>query len=371
MTLTGVILTPTNVYAGLAVIRVVRNSMNKLPDIINTFIQTKISLTRIQDYLRSKDQSLYVESLNKSKSIIVQNASFAWDIPQASTTGELVETKTILKDLNFEIEKGGLVAVVGKVAAGKSSFLQALIQNMHILKNDEDLKTYIGIQGSIAFCSQEAWIQNKTIRDNILFGNEFEEERYWEVIRVCMLRSDLDILPGGDLTEIGERGINLSGGQKARVNIARAIYSKADIYLFDDPLAALDQYVGKRIFEECIYKYLSGKTRIIVTNNQQFLSHVDSIFVLRDGKIIQEGRFEHLMKESGYFKDEFMIDLKQTKMDQNVVIDNNEEKIVKRKRLIESEERAIGSVKFSVYKTYYGYAGGVLVIFLGVLSMGC
>ena len=367
MVLTGVTLTPTNVFAGLSVIRVVRNSMYMLPNIVNTFIQTKISLTRIQDYLRSKDQGVYIQQTYSTRSIFLKNSSFAWEIPEVSEKGELVETKTSLKDINLEVFDGELIAVVGKVASGKSSLLQALIQNMHLVKSSED--SSVSIKGNIAFCSQEAWIQNKTIRDNILFGKELDEKMYWEVIRVCMLRSDLQILPGGDLTEIGERGINLSGGQKARVNIARAIYSEADIYLFDDPLAALDQYVGKTLFEECIFKHLKGKTRVIVTNNQQFLSHADRIVVLDQGKIVQQGTFDELISVSGYFKDEFMVDLKQTELSGTAPVESADKQEVKAKKLVESEERAIGSVKLSVYKTYYNYAGGMTVILLGLLTM--
>lgn len=366
MTLTGVTLTAANVYAGLSVLRVLRTSMVNLPSILNSFVQTKVSLNRIQEYFRSKNQSNYVEKIFGSSSILLKNASFSWETFKPDGKGEMTETKRILKDINLKVNDGELVAVVGKVASGKSSLLQALIQNMIYIKNDE---SKVAIKGSLAYCNQEAWIQNKTIRDNILFGKEFEEERYSEVIRVCMLKNDLDILPGGDLTEIGERGINLSGGQKARVSIARTIYSGADILLFDDPLAALDQYVAKKLFEECIIKFLSNKTRIVVTNNQQFLSHAHRILVLNDGVIVQEGKFEELIKNEGYFKNEFMVDLKQTQFNDKAQEVEVQKAPTREKRLIESEERAIGSVKFSVYKNYYVNSAGMFLLTLGLVSM--
>ncbi|OMJ71617.1 hypothetical protein SteCoe_30111 [Stentor coeruleus] len=371
MTLSGVTLTPTNVFAGLSVIRVVKNTMNMLPTMLNSLIQTKVSLTRIQEYLRSKDQSFYIENYSNNSMISMKNASFSWDskTKDSKKIGELTETKRILKDLTFDIYRGELIAVVGKFASGKSSLLQALIQNMVYIKGED---SQVNLFGSVAFCNQEAWIQNKTIRDNILFGKEFNEKKYWEVIRICMLQADLDIFPGGDMTEIGERGINLSGGQKARVNIARAVYSDADIYLFDDPLAALDQYVGKTLFEECIYKHLNSKTRIIVTNNQQYLSYADRILVMNSGKIDQIGNFSNLISQPGHFRDEFMIELKQIQMSESKTKTNtkdSDEIQGKGKKLVENEDRAIGSVRFLVYKNYYKNAGGFFIIFIGLLTM--
>ena len=372
LALSGKTLTPTNVYAGLAVVRVIKNSLYVVPSIINSFIQTRVSLTRIQDYLRSTDQMVYVEKKYSDNPISVKNSSFSWEIINSSKDGELQETRRVLKDINVEIEKGELVAVVGKFASGKSSFLQALIQNMVLVPGDDSA---VKINGTVAFCSQETWILNKTIRDNILFFKEFDPEKYEKTLQVCLLNTDINNFPGGDLTEIGERGINLSGGQKARVSIARAVYFNADIYLFDDPLAALDQYVGKSLFEQCILKHLSGKTRILVTNNQQYLSHADRILVFHNGQIIQTGNYSTLSTTPGYFADEVMVSLKQATLDNDeskdsgsgtqVAASNN----TKEKKLIDSEERAIGSVQLSVYMTYLKYAGGGIVIFLGILSM--
>lgn len=136
--------------------------------------------------------------------------------------------------------------VVGPVGSGKSSLLGSLIGEMHKLLG------LINVSGSIAYVPQQAWVQNATLKDNVLFGKKFEEDFYKKIINSCCLEADIDILPAGDSTEIGEKGINLSGGQKARLSLARAIYSDADIYLMDDPLSALDIHVGSHVFESVI-----------------------------------------------------------------------------------------------------------------------
>lgn len=152
----------------------------------------------------------------------------------------------------------------------------------------------------MAYASQTPWILNATVKDNILFGLPYDSKRYAEVLKACQLEKDLQILDHGDQTEIGERGINLSGGQKQRVSIARAAYNDADIIVFDDPLSALDAEVGKALFEQCIAGMLRGKTRVLVTNQLQYLAQCDKVAVLgRDGatggRILEQGTYSELM----------------------------------------------------------------------------
>jgi ATP-binding cassette subfamily C (CFTR/MRP) protein 1 len=156
------------------------------------------------------------------------------------------DTEVTLKTLNFDVRKGELMAVVGQVGCGKSSLLSGTLGEMHKFKGA------INVDGSIAYVPQQAWILNTTLRNNILFGKEYNEEFYNQVLIACALKPDLEILPAGDQTEIGEKGINLSGGQKQRISLARAVYSQADIYILDDPLSAVDAHVGKHIFESVI-----------------------------------------------------------------------------------------------------------------------
>ena len=151
--------------------------------------------------------------------------------------------------------------------------------------------------------AQTAWIQNATLRDNILFGSPFNQQRYDEVIEACALTQDLQILVAGDQTEIGEKGINLSGGQKQRVALARAVYADSDIYLFDDPLSAVDSHVGKHIFKKVVGKHglLSNKTRVLVTHGVHWLPRVDTILVIDHGVVTESGSYEELVSHDGAF----------------------------------------------------------------------
>ncbi len=151
------------------------------------------------------------------------------------------------------------------------------------------------VNGSMAYASQQPWIRNATLRDNVTFGLEFDKDRYDAALRVCEMNSDLQILPAGDMTEIGEKGINLSGGQKQRVSLARAVYQHSDIYLLDDPLSAVDAHVGQAIFNNCVRDYLEGTTRVLVTHQLQYLPYVDQIIVLKKGEIVEMGTYEQLM----------------------------------------------------------------------------
>uniref|UniRef100_A0A1I8JE23 ABC-type glutathione-S-conjugate transporter n=1 Tax=Macrostomum lignano TaxID=282301 RepID=A0A1I8JE23_9PLAT len=202
-----------------------------------------------------------------------------------------------LKFINLTVPRGSLVAVVGKVGCGKSSLLQS------VLGETVRLCGSVAMTGSAAYVPQEAWIQNLTVRDNILFGRDFDQARYDEALRACQLEKDLQLLTAGDATEIGERGINLSGGQKQRVSLARAVYQDSDIYLLDDPLAAVDSHVGKKLFHEVIGKsgLLRDKTRILVTHGIHWLPHVDEIVVIDNGRISEQGSYEHLLDHDGPF----------------------------------------------------------------------
>lgn len=196
-----------------------------------------------------------------------------------------------LIDVSIAIPKGKLAAVVGPVGCGKSSFLSMLLGELHLKAGS------VRLTGSIAYCDQRPWILNTTVRDNILFGKEYNEEKFDLAIHAANLEDDIRVLPGGILTEIGEKGINLSGGQKARVALARAVYCDADVYLLDDPLSAVDAHVGQHIFQECILKSLENKTRVLVTHHVHLLSQCDYIIIIDEGKIRYQGTYEEMKKE--------------------------------------------------------------------------
>lgn len=221
-----------------------------------------------------------------------------------------------LKDINLTIRKGEFVCVIGEIGSGKSSLLSAMLGDMLYFDDemvrqfsnayiDEDTRRHINtlssrfsgvvkFGGSVSFVQQVPWIQNMTIRDNVVFGEPFDEQKYKRTIQMCQLISDLKQLPGGDLTEIGEKGINLSGGQKARISLARAVYADKDIVLMDDPLSALDSHVKKLIFEGVFLEAMSHKTRVLVTHAVDFLDKADKIIIMEAGRIKHIGTFDEL-----------------------------------------------------------------------------
>ncbi|XP_071557607.1 probable multidrug resistance-associated protein lethal(2)03659 [Temnothorax nylanderi] len=212
-------------------------------------------------------------------SISIENGSAKWlDYEREDT----------LQNINIKVRPGELIAIVGQVGAGKSSLLNVILKELRLQEGS------IQVNGKIAYASQEPWLFAGSVRQNILFGQKMDQIRYDRVTKVCQLKRDFSLLPYGDKTIVGERGISLSGGQRARINLARAVYAEADIYLLDDPLSAVDAHVGKHMFEECIEKYLRGKTRILVTHQLQYLRDVGRIIVLKDGAIQAEGTYDEL-----------------------------------------------------------------------------
>ena len=201
-----------------------------------------------------------------------------------------------LHNLNVNVPKGQLIAIVGKVGAGKSSLLMSLLGEMGRLRGR------IGVHGTVAYVPQQPWMQNQTVRYNITFGKSFDEYFYSRVMDACALYPDMAILPMGDNTEIGEKGINLSGGQKARISLARAVYQSHDIYLLDDPLSAVDSHVGAQLFLNVLGPegMLRNKTRLLVTHELSYLKYADLILVMQDGKIVSEGSYEEMMKRGAF-----------------------------------------------------------------------
>ncbi|KAG2050217.1 P-loop containing nucleoside triphosphate hydrolase protein [Suillus hirtellus] len=200
-------------------------------------------------------------------------------------------------NVTMTIQRGQLVAIVGPVGSGKSSSLQGLIGEMRKVSG------HVSFGGRIGYCPQTAWIQNTTLRDNITFCQRFEEDRYWRVVEIACLLPDLQLLPDGDLTEIGEKGINLSGGQKQRVTLARALYFNPEVAILDDPLSAVDAHVEKSLFQDAIVGALRnrGITVILVTHAIHFLSQVDYIYTLNNGIITESGTYEELISRGGDF----------------------------------------------------------------------
>ncbi|NXJ41958.1 MRP3 protein, partial [Ciconia maguari] len=284
------ILDAEKAFVSLSLFNILKFPLNMLPQVISNVAQTSVSLKRIQQFLSHDEldpNCVETKVIAPGSAISVTNATFSWG----------KELKPSLKDINLLVPSGALVAIVGHVGCGKSSLVSALLGEM------EKLEGEVAVKGSVAYVPQQAWIQNATLKDNILFGQVLNEQKYQNVLEACALKTDLEVLPGGDQTEIGEKGINLSGGQRQRVSLARAAYSNSDIYLLDDPLSAVDSHVAKHIFDKVIGPdgILKGKTRILVTHGISFLPQVDHIVVLVDGKISEMGSYQDLLKQNKAF----------------------------------------------------------------------
>ncbi|XP_062618111.1 multidrug resistance-associated protein 1-like isoform X3 [Saccostrea cucullata] len=255
-------------------------------------IKTSVSLNRLQKFLNHSelDKDAVQKDKESKDAVVIENGTFAWEKISGTVT---------LKKININIPERALVAVVGPVGSGKSSILSAILGDI------EKIQGTVTVKGSIAYVAQQAWIQNATLRDNVLFGRNKIEPFYSEVLDNCELNADLEILPARDMTEIGEKGINLSGGQKQRVSLARAVYQNNEIYLLDDPLSAVDAHVGMHIFENVIgpNSCLKNKTRILVTHGLGFLPYADLIVTVNEGEVSEVGTFQELMDHSTAFSD--------------------------------------------------------------------
>jgi len=245
---------------------------------------------------------------------------------------------------------------------------------MIILQNND---TKIIVNGNISYVGQEAWIQNNTVQNNILFYQPYNVEKYKKILDLCELNQDLNSLAGGDLTEIGEKGVNLSGGQKARISLARAMYCDNDIYILDDPISALDAHVGKNIMHNCIIDYLKGKTRILATHALQYTSFADRIYYMKNGEINWEGTYEELIKQKFYYQFAEKInsklnqekEKKENSNDKNNDIKNNKndskinQKVLLNKgkiqRITKDEGKEIGKINKKVFISYFSYIGGM------------
>uniref|UniRef100_A0A3B5A3H6 Multidrug resistance-associated protein 1 n=1 Tax=Stegastes partitus TaxID=144197 RepID=A0A3B5A3H6_9TELE len=275
-------------FVSLALFNILRFPLNMLPMVISSMVQASVSLKRLRVFLSheelQEDSVDHKAVAGSPHSITIVDGVFSWSRAESPT-------------LNVCIPEGSLVAVVGHVGSGKSSLLSALLGEM------DKLEGTVAVKGSVAYIPQQAWIQNSSLRDNILFGQERMETWYQRVVEACALQPDLEILPAGDETEIGEKGVNLSGGQKQRVSLARAVYCDRAVYLLDDPLSAVDAHVGKHIFDHVIgpQGLLKDKTRVLVTHGLSYLPQAHLILVMVEGEITEVGSYQQLMATDGAF----------------------------------------------------------------------
>ncbi|XP_055802158.1 ABC transporter C family member 12-like isoform X2 [Solanum dulcamara] len=369
-TLLGGNLTAARAFSSLSLFAILRFPLNMLPNVVNS----NVSLQRMEELFLADERVLLPNPpLEPGFPVIsISGGFFSWDSKSEHPT---------LSNINLDIPVGELVAIVGGTGEGKTSLISAILGELPPLGNAS-----VTIRGSIAYVPQVSWIFNATVRENILFGSNFEPTRYWKAIDVTALDHDLELLPGRDLTEIGERGVNISGGQKQRVSMARAVYKNSDVYIFDDPLSALDAHVAHQVFKNCLKEELQGKTRVLVTNQLHFLPQVDRIILVSEGMVKEDGTFEKLLEHGTLFPKlmenagKMESHSVETECDPN--FDNESSQfsntrhelqkevtsVTKRKAgksvLIRQEERETGIVNWNVLMRYKDALGGLWVVLI-------
>lgn len=305
------------------------------------------------------------------KGVILHNLSASWDKLESD------KRKRHIENVNAQVTEQQFVGIVGNVGSGKTTLLNAILGELEILQGN------VEVNGTISYASQEAWIFESSVRENIVFVEKYDEERYKAVLHACELEEDVLLFSHGDSTIVGERGISLSGGQKARINLARAVYRKADIYVFDDPLSAVDSQVGKRLLEKCFKRFLSDKIRILVTHHVQHLKDTDHLILMENGTAVEQGTYDslkntirfrvHLEHEhedsKGNVQHSDSINVKEE--------DDNSKSIEKLRDKGEDrkENQMRGSVKFHTYLTYFHALGMpwliLLIFMLFILARSC
>ncbi len=331
----------------------------------NDLLSNEIELSKI-------DSESFDTSISDKDKLEISNESLNEIMNEESEKNNLL----ILKNINFEIKNGEFICIIGEVGSGKSTLLQSILNNLI------QFNTKLYLNGSIAYVSQVPWICNNTVKNNILFNNAFNEEKYNKIIDLSCLRPDLEILEGGDLTEIGEKGVNLSGGQKARIALARALYSNKDIFIFDDPISSLDANVGMKIMKNCILGYLKDKTRILVTHALQYISFADRIIYMNKGEIKWIGNYNEIKEQ--HFFNEFYEKMKKNEekknrknSDEEELIDVNNKDILNNgivKRLTKDEKMEKEKIKLKIFKSFIENMGGYhipITIILFLLLMAC
>ncbi|GAB6030102.1 Multidrug resistance-associated protein 1 [Chamberlinius hualienensis] len=287
-------LDPNKAFVSMSLFSIMQTPIMLMPMVILSMVQATVAIKRICEFLVCEeiDPDNVKHVHNEKYPLLIENGSFSWDIQE----------DPVLDEINLRVRRNSLVAVVGPVGAGKSSLISAILGEM------EKLNGRLFVNESVAYVPQQAWMQNATLQNNILFGKSLRSAFYETVIDACALKPDLQILPARDQTEIGEKGINLSGGQKQRVSLARAVYSEANLYLMDDPLSAVDVHVGKHLFDRVIGPkgMLRNKTRILVTHRVSVLPQVDMVVVMQNGTISEIGTYKELLDKKGVFADFLM-----------------------------------------------------------------
>ncbi|XP_049951743.1 ATP-binding cassette sub-family C member 4-like isoform X1 [Schistocerca serialis cubense] len=310
------------------------------PQAVQLLAETRVSISRIQIFLMQEEHipKLTCPSIcngdtekekeqSKKTGVIITDACAKWSPVSISET---------LTNVNLQVKPGMLCAIVGPVGAGKSSLLHAILHELPLSSGS------ISVDKVVSYASQEPWLFVGSVRQNILFGQPYDHKKYQQVVKVCALQRDFELFPFGDKTIVGERGVSLSGGQRARINLARAVYRDADVYLLDDPLSAVDTHVGKQLFQECIDGYLKTKTRILATHQLQYLKSADVIAIINNGRIEYQGTFSDILTNDSSFS--------------NLLVSSQEEseKVMENEQRLLQKQMSVSSVNTSVHEDQDG-----------------
>ncbi|XP_061735042.1 ATP-binding cassette sub-family C member 4-like isoform X3 [Nerophis ophidion] len=373
--LTGNLLSSSTIFMAMSLFGAIRLTITLfVPYAIEKVSESLISIRRIKTFLLLDEvapQHLGLPVAEKKDAMLkIQDLICYWDKIQEAPT---------LQNVSLNVRPGQLLVVIGPVGSGKSSLLSAVLGEL------SQESGVVKVRGALTYTSQQPWILPGTIQSNILFGKELNRQKYNRVLKACALKRDMELLPGGDLTPVGDRGSNLSGGQKARVSLARAVYQNADIYLLDDPLSAVDAEVGKHIFEECICGLLRNKPRVLVTHQLQYLKAAHQIVVLKEGQMVASGTYGELQSSgldfSSLLKEEESQEERQsiasryprTLSDDSVSMSSShcslmeEEPLTLAAQPMDEEWRSHENIGLQLYVKYFRAGANFLVLFLLIL----
>ena len=388
LVLAGQPLTPVNVFMLLSFINLLRMSISSR--LAYGFVKTcdaYVSLARLEEFLclenivslgpdnRENAGSIYSTSLahyrKEMRDVFVLDNVEDLHKPTALSVLSLTkkqlnrEDTFILQDIEFTAAPESLTVITGPVGSGKSTLLSAIVGEVTYTSGT------INYKGTRVYVPQIPWVFSGTIRENILFGVPYDESKYTRIIEACALTEDIKNIPGCDQTIVGERGEVLSGGQRARVSLARAVYADADLYLLDDPLSAVDFKVGQHIFNKCIKGLIGHKMRVLTSHQEQYMKGANNVIMMYKGRVLRSGSFTEL-KDEGFLNttvtDPFYKNLMEDNSDGSVELEAEEKHVIENAASIEEighgtdvpkglrisqEDRAIGVVSSKLYWNYF------------------
>ena len=360
-----------------------------IPQFITDLNSLMISLRRIQNFLIVKDidtskaekieKDLFKNnndgSMANNIALYFKNCDFGIKGEEVVTKDEYkkIADKVLLKELTLSIKKGELVSIIGETGSGKTCLINSILNNLELINENSPDKQYLICSNKISYACQDPWIMNGTIRENILFYDEYDKEKYNQVVNACQLDKDFENLKHGDQTEIGSTGNNISGGQRARIALARAIYKDADIYLFDDPISSVDTYISMKIFHQAIVNLLKNKTRIFVTHDTRNLKYSSKIIVMNQFKIEFDGNYEEFSGKEAYndiVKENDKHDKKDLKINKDITdikgeyFTNKDDSFGK---LLRDEDQVHGKVSWRLYDLFFRIQGGYFLFLILII----